>query len=92
MEEEDLRSKDLQHSDSSLKNNNIKEEEDNYQKHDHDVEEDPDRSSSLELQNVSKLILPPLGASTYNPNPVLSKGWIISPMDSRYRYNYQFSY
>ncbi|KAL5715313.1 RAC-beta serine/threonine-protein kinase [Ranunculus cassubicifolius] len=37
------------------------------------------------VQNVSKLILPPLGASTCNPNQNESKGWIVNPMDSRYR-------
>ncbi|KAK7328292.1 hypothetical protein VNO77_22395 [Canavalia gladiata] len=38
---------------------------------------------SFNLRNVSKLILPPLGVSSQNP--VNSKGWILSPMDSRYR-------
>lgn len=42
-------------------------------------------SPSFNLQNVSKLILPPLGVSSYNQNPVETKGWIISPMDTRYR-------
>ncbi|KAJ7946608.1 Potassium channel [Quillaja saponaria] len=42
-------------------------------------------SSPFNLRNVSKLILPPLGASSYNQNPIESKGRIISPMDSRYR-------
>ncbi|KAK9286193.1 hypothetical protein L1049_014577 [Liquidambar formosana] len=43
-------------------------------------------SASLNLRNLSKLILPPLGASaTSNQNQIESKGWIISPMDSRYR-------
>ncbi|XP_027330071.1 potassium channel AKT2/3 isoform X2 [Abrus precatorius] len=40
-------------------------------------------SPSFSLRNVSKLILPPLGVSSQNP--VSTKGWIISPMDSRYR-------
>jgi len=52
--------------------------------HHHDVKEDYyASSSSFNLRNVSKLILPPLGVS--KQNPVCSKGWIISPMDSRYR-------
>jgi hypothetical protein len=51
--------------------------------HIHDVKEDYTSSSSFNLRNVSKLILPPLGVS--KQNPVCSKGWIISPMDSRYR-------
>ncbi|KAL6297522.1 hypothetical protein ACE6H2_005664 [Prunus campanulata] len=42
-------------------------------------------SSDLNLRNISKLILPPLGASSYNQTPIHSNGWIISPMDSRYR-------
>lgn len=50
----------------------------------HDVKEDYyTSSSSFNLRNVSKLILPPLGVS--KQNSVCSKGWIISPMDSRYR-------
>ncbi|KAK3011337.1 hypothetical protein RJ639_011724 [Escallonia herrerae] len=41
---------------------------------------------SFNLRNMSKLILPPLGASSFNQNQVEStKGRIISPMDSRYR-------
>ncbi|KAJ1435020.1 RmlC-like jelly roll fold [Sesbania bispinosa] len=61
-----------------------------YKKHQHDhseqqhhLKEDDDMSLSFNLRNVSKLILPPLGVS--KQNPVNSKGWIISPMDSRYR-------
>ncbi|CAN6720117.1 unnamed protein product [Malus baccata var. baccata] len=42
-------------------------------------------SSELDLRNISKLILPPLGASSYNQTPIQSNGWIVSPMDSRYR-------
>jgi len=61
------------------------------QEHDHSVEdhhlkEEAYMSPSFNLRNISKLILPPLGVSSQNP--VNSKGWIISPMDSRYRYNY----
>ncbi|KAK8698985.1 hypothetical protein V6N13_115084 [Hibiscus sabdariffa] len=45
-----------------------------------------DDDSSLSLSSLSKLILPPLGASSYNQNnPVSSQGWVISPMDTRYR-------
>ncbi|KAL6184102.1 hypothetical protein ACLB2K_045506 [Fragaria x ananassa] len=42
-------------------------------------------SDELNLRNLSKLILPPLGASSYNQTQMQSKGYIISPMDSRYR-------
>lgn len=42
-------------------------------------------SNDLNLRNLSKLILPPLGASNYNQNQTEVKGRIISPMDSRYR-------
>ncbi|GMI88187.1 potassium transport 2/3 [Hibiscus trionum] len=43
--------------------------------------------TSLSLSNLSKLILPPLGASSYNNNErSSSQGWIISPMDTRYRF------
>ncbi|XP_010539347.1 PREDICTED: potassium channel AKT2/3 isoform X2 [Tarenaya hassleriana] len=44
-----------------------------------------DDASSLSLSNLSKLILPPLGVASYNQNHISSSGWIISPMDSRYR-------
>ncbi|OMP01617.1 hypothetical protein COLO4_11777 [Corchorus olitorius] len=44
-----------------------------------------DDDSSLSLSSLSKLILPPLGVSSYNQNQIKSKGWVISPMDSRYR-------
>ncbi|KAL5854600.1 hypothetical protein ACOSQ4_004402 [Xanthoceras sorbifolium] len=52
-----------------------------HQHHHHHHEEDHD---SLNLRNLSKLILPPLGVSSFNQNQTKSK-WIISPMDSRYR-------
>lgn len=42
-------------------------------------------SSDLSLRNLSKLILPPLGASSYNQSQMHSNRWIISPMDSTYR-------
>ncbi|XP_028791056.1 potassium channel AKT2/3 [Neltuma alba] len=62
----------------------------NKQKQKKDLEEQPHleedyESPTFNLQNVSKVILPPLGASSYNQNPTNSKGWIISPMDRRYR-------
>lgn len=47
--------------------------------------EENDLPSPLSLRNLSKLILPPLGASSFNQSQIESKGWIISPMDSRYR-------
>ncbi|GMH14109.1 hypothetical protein Nepgr_015950 [Nepenthes gracilis] len=40
---------------------------------------------NLSLQNPSKLVLPPLGASGCHQNGVNSSRWIISPMDTRYR-------
>ncbi|RZB76268.1 Potassium channel AKT2/3 isoform B [Glycine soja] len=49
----------------------------------HHLNEEGYMSPSFNLRNISKLILPPLGVSSQNP--VNSKGWIISPMDSRYR-------
>ncbi|CAN6691758.1 unnamed protein product [Malus baccata var. baccata] len=42
-------------------------------------------SSELDLRNISKLILHLLGASNYNQTPIQSNGWIVSPMDSRYK-------
>ncbi|KAK8568112.1 hypothetical protein V6N12_006676 [Hibiscus sabdariffa] len=41
--------------------------------------------TSLTLSNLSKIILPPLGASSYNHNNHIDSGWVISPVDSRYR-------
>ncbi|KAJ0961394.1 hypothetical protein J5N97_000430 [Dioscorea zingiberensis] len=54
------------------------------------IEEDIERpkhedDDSLSLRNLSKLILPPLGVSSYNQSQINSRGRIISPMDSRYR-------
>ncbi|KAJ4967285.1 hypothetical protein NE237_019134 [Protea cynaroides] len=49
------------------------------------ADEDAATAASLNLRNLSKLILPPLGVSNYNLNQMESKGRIISPMDSRYR-------
>ena len=72
------------HLNSSLKKSNRKHQHDHSSSgHQHHLKEDY-MSPSFNLQNVSKLILPPLGVS--NQNPVESKGWIISPVDSRYRY------
>ncbi|KAJ9158913.1 hypothetical protein P3X46_024456 [Hevea brasiliensis] len=50
--------------------------------HHHHHEED---DTYLSLSSLSKVILPPLGVSSYNQNPMETKGWIISPMNSRYR-------
>ncbi|KAJ0078308.1 hypothetical protein Patl1_37159 [Pistacia atlantica] len=48
--------------------------------HQHHEEED----ESLNLRNLSKVILPPLGVSSFNQYQTHSK-WIVVPMDSRYR-------
>lgn len=42
--------------------------------------------TSISLSSLSKIILPPLGVSGYNQNAIESKGWIISPMNTKYRY------
>lgn len=47
--------------------------------------QDEEEETSLSLSSLSKLILPPLGVSSYTQNQTKSK-WIISPMDSRYRF------
>lgn len=47
----------------------------------HEDQED----ESLNLRNLSKVILPPLGVSSFNQKQTHSK-WIVVPMDSRYRY------
>ncbi|TYG81029.1 hypothetical protein ES288_D02G264600v1 [Gossypium darwinii] len=39
----------------------------------------------LSLRNLSKFIIPPLGVSSYSQNQIVSKGWVINPMDSTYR-------
>ncbi|KAM7250623.1 hypothetical protein ACFE04_022506 [Oxalis oulophora] len=73
---------------------NMKKKEDNNIHHErpHENEEEYDNdndseSSSLSLRHLSKVILPPLGVSSYNSytSNIHSKGWIISPMDSKYR-------
>ncbi|KAI5593417.1 hypothetical protein BDE02_03G014000 [Populus trichocarpa] len=59
----------------------------NYQEHDSETphQEEEEDDSPLSLSSLSKIILPPLGVSSFNQNPIESKGWIISPVDSRYR-------
>ncbi|KAM5574453.1 potassium channel AKT2/3 [Rosa sericea] len=58
----------------------------NYKNNDRMMYSNTSSSSDLNLRNLSKLILPPLGVSSYNqPTQMHSKGWIILPMDSRYR-------
>lgn len=42
-------------------------------------------TTSVNLRNLSKIILPPLGVSSNNQSLMESKGRVISPMDSRYR-------
>ncbi|RWW54942.1 hypothetical protein BHE74_00038464, partial [Ensete ventricosum] len=46
---------------------------------------DEEISESFNLRNLSKLVLPPLGVSTYNQNQNDPRGKVILPMDSRYR-------
>ncbi|GKV22659.1 hypothetical protein SLEP1_g32509 [Rubroshorea leprosula] len=56
----------------------------------------PDRTetehdaSGLSLRSLTKIILPPLGVSNFNQNEMNSKGWFISPMDSRYSYHLRY--
>ncbi|KAL3729577.1 hypothetical protein ACJRO7_026669 [Eucalyptus globulus] len=72
---------------------NVQTEEDSHQskkhhwsRHEHHEDgEDSSSSNSLSLKNLSKLILPPLGASTDSQNQIESRGRVVSPMDSRYR-------
>ncbi|XP_057977463.1 potassium channel AKT2/3 isoform X2 [Malania oleifera] len=51
----------------------------------HEEKVDDDWNDSLNLRNISKVVLPPLGVSSYNHNQLQGKGRIILPMDSRYR-------
>ncbi|KAL9246243.1 hypothetical protein vseg_019805 [Gypsophila vaccaria] len=44
-----------------------------------------DSTSSLNMRYLSKIVLPPLGVSGYNPHDVSSNGLVISPMSSKYR-------
>ncbi|KAF7803622.1 potassium channel AKT2/3 isoform X1 [Senna tora] len=83
--ERNLSSYSLHHLTSSLKKSEHKHKNGNSEKS-HHLEKEGHMSPSFDLQNVSKLILPPLGVSSFNQNPVGSKGWIISPMNSRYRW------
>ncbi|KAF9685017.1 hypothetical protein SADUNF_Sadunf03G0010500 [Salix dunnii] len=57
----------------------------NYQGQDSETPHQEEDDTALSLSSLSKIILPPLGASSFNQNPIESKGWIISPVDSRYR-------
>lgn len=45
-------------------------------------------TGQLDLSSLSKLILPPLGDSSSSnyQTQIRSNGWIISPMNSKYRY------
>ena len=65
-----------------------------HQKHHHDDQEaESGDESPFDLRNLSKLILPPLGdSSSSNYQIPLSKGWIVSPMDSRYRFLFIYMY
>ncbi|XP_006349369.1 potassium channel AKT2/3 [Solanum tuberosum] len=62
-------------------------------KEQHVVQDDNSHESSnsatsiddLSFRNLSKLILPPLGSNGSNTNQTHEKGFIITPMDSRYR-------
>lgn len=63
------------------------------QKEQHVVQDDSHGSSNsgtssddLSFRNLSKLILPPLGSNGNNQNQTQEKGFIITPMDSRYRF------
>ncbi|WCJ18341.1 Potassium channel AKT2/3 [Euphorbia peplus] len=56
-----------------------------HEEEDHEDEDYPEETS-ISLSSLSKIILPPLGVSAHNPNHLLqTQGWIISPMNSRYR-------
>lgn len=52
----------------------------------HGEEADDEKTISLNLRNLSKLILPPLGvsSSTFQPQ-INSRARIVSPLDTRYR-------
>ena len=56
---------------------------------DDDNDSDSDLPSSLSLRELSKVILPPLGVSSFtDDNKVKHHKWIISPMNSKYRYSH----
>ncbi|KAH9625216.1 hypothetical protein KSS87_003596 [Heliosperma pusillum] len=57
----------------------------NRNNHDDHGFNDEESMASLDLRNLSKMVLPPLGVSGYNPNDN-SNTWVISPMSSKYRY------
>ncbi|KAK4476850.1 hypothetical protein RD792_016012 [Penstemon davidsonii] len=57
----------------------------NKSREENDEEKEEEISEELSFKNLSKLVVPPLGASGYNICQNESKGRIISPMDSRYR-------
>ncbi|CAI0394270.1 unnamed protein product [Linum tenue] len=44
-----------------------------------------EQSARLFVHDLSKIVLPPLGVSTQNHDPWRSRGWIISPLNSKYR-------
>ncbi|XP_054779281.1 potassium channel AKT2/3-like isoform X2 [Prosopis cineraria] len=69
---------------SHMNHHDEQKEEQNHQDLEQPHLEEDYESPTFNLQNVSKVILPPLGASSYNHNPAHPKGWIISPMDTRY--------
>ncbi|GMI83619.1 potassium transport 2/3 [Hibiscus trionum] len=48
-------------------------------------DETVDDDTSLSLSSLSKIILPPLGTSSYTHNNHINSRWIISLVDSRYR-------
>ncbi|XP_027113168.2 potassium channel AKT2/3 [Coffea arabica] len=73
---------------SSLNNSGKKSQQDKSEKphgRDYGEEDGSTGSKDLSLRNLSKLILPPLGASSYDQNQTRFKGRVIFPMDSRYR-------
>ncbi|KAL6010653.1 hypothetical protein ACLOJK_001090 [Asimina triloba] len=50
------------------------------------ITRDDENSASLNLRNLSKVILPPLGVSSCNQPQPHARRRIITPMDSRYRF------
>ncbi|KAK6945623.1 Cyclic nucleotide-binding domain [Dillenia turbinata] len=74
-----------QYTNSTMKRARLSNEEDRPENSKVEGEGDASSSSSLNLRYLSKVILPPLGVSSYNQIQIESKGKIISPMDSRYR-------
>ena len=74
---------DLHLASSNMKTGNQRDQHNELETSQH---EENDISSLLNRRKLSKIILPPLGASNYNQNQIQSKGRIIDPTDSRYRY------